>query len=68
MTEEESGIRCGRGIREGQETRHMKAGLYPKTNRKSSKGFNECSYKVRRAFQRSLLSGHKEKEGQEGEG
>lgn len=43
----------------------MKGGLYSKHSRMSLEGFSEGSYRARRAFKRSLLSGDQEEEEQE---
>lgn len=43
----------------------MEGGLYSKRSRMSLEGFNEGSYRARRAFKRSLLSGDQEEEEQE---
>ena len=36
---------------------HTKAGQCHKNNRKSWEGFDECNYKVKRAFKKITLSG-----------
>lgn len=72
-TKEETGdMNWSCRIREGPEhvstTGHMEDGLNSKNNRMSLESFNEGSYRARRAFKRSLLSGDwKEKEQEKGE-